>query len=101
MITQGKIYSDAGLDSLETYRLKGVKIPPAYREAYKTLGGVPHLDYNYTVYGEVVKGIEVIDKIAAVQTSKGNDRDRPLEDVKIISTKLIKRKKRCRSLLIW
>ena len=91
-ITQGKVFSDAGLDSLETYRLKR-KIPADQRAVYKTIGGTPHLDQNYTVYGEVVKGLEVIDAIAAVQTSKGEDRDRPLEDVKIISAKLIKRKK--------
>ena len=92
-ITQGKNFTDAGLDSVETMRLGGRKIPLQQREIYKTIGGVPHLDQNYTVYGEVVKGIEVVDKIAAVPTSKGNDRDRPLADVKIIKTKLIKRKK--------
>lgn len=93
-IVQGKIYSDAGLDSLETFRLQGRKIPAEQRSVYKTQGGVPHLDQGYTVYGEVVKGQEVVDKIAAVQTSKATDRDRPLEDVKIIKAKLIKRKKR-------
>lgn len=92
-ITQGKVYTDAGLDSLENGRLQGRKIPATYREAYKTIGGVPHLDQNYTVFGEAVKGIEVIDKIAAVPTSKGNDRDRPLTDVMIIKAKLVKRKK--------
>src|SRR5689334_22083537 len=51
-ITQGKVFTDAGLDSLETYRLGGRKIPAAQREVYKTLGGTPHLDQNYTVYGE-------------------------------------------------
>jgi peptidyl-prolyl cis-trans isomerase B (cyclophilin B) len=93
-ITQGKIYTDAGLDSLEQFRLQGRKIPPAYREVYKTIGGVPHLDQGYTVFGEVVRGIETVDKIAAVATSKGPDRDRPLEDVRIIKAKLIKRKKK-------
>lgn len=92
-ITQGKIYTEAGLDSLETMRLQGRKIPALYRQFYTTIGGVPHLDQNYTVYGEVVKGLEVVDKIAAVPTSKGNDRDRPLNDVKIIKAKLVKRKK--------
>ncbi|MBI5371042.1 MAG: peptidylprolyl isomerase [Sphingobacteriales bacterium] len=91
-ITQGKIFTDAGLDSVETYRLKR-KIPPGQREVYKTTGGVPHLDQNYTVFGEVVKGLEVIDKIAAVPTSKGVDRDRPLENVVILEAKLIRRKK--------
>jgi len=92
-LVQGKVYTDAGLDSLENMRMQGKKIPAAHREAYKTVGGTPFLDNNYTVYGEVVKGLDVVDKIAAVQTSKGNDRDRPLTDVKIIKATLIKRKK--------
>jgi peptidyl-prolyl cis-trans isomerase B (cyclophilin B) len=91
-IVQGKIFTDAGLDSVETFRLNGRKIPLEQREVYKTLGGAPHLDQGYTVFGEVVEGLEVIDKIAAVQTSKGTDRDRPLEDVKILKAQLIKRK---------
>ncbi len=92
-ISQGKKFTDGGLDSLETLRLKGRKIPAEQRELYKTVGGTPHLDQNYTVFGEVVNGIEVIDKIAAVPTSRGADRDRPIEDVKIIKAKLVKRKK--------
>lgn len=92
-IVQGKVFSDAELDNLETGRMKR-KIPAEQRGVYKTLGGTPHLDQGYTVFGEVVKGIEVLDKIAAVETSKGADRDRPLQDVKIITMKLVKRKKK-------
>jgi cyclophilin family peptidyl-prolyl cis-trans isomerase len=91
-IVQGKVFTDAGLDSVETYRIKR-KLPPEHREVYKTVGGTPHLDQNYTVYGKVVKGLDVVDQIAAVETSKGPDRDRPVKDVIIIKAKLIKRKK--------
>jgi peptidyl-prolyl cis-trans isomerase B (cyclophilin B) len=52
-------------------------------KAYTTVGGAPHLDGEYTVFGKVIKGLEVIDKIAAVQRD-GNDR--PLEDVRMTVT---------------
>lgn len=91
-LTQGKVFTEAGLDSVETYRLKR-KIPAEQRQVYTTLGGVPHLDQNYTVFGEVISGIEVVDAIADVSTSKGADRDRPLQDVVIMQAKLIKRKR--------
>lgn len=91
-LTQGKVFTEAGLDSVETNRLKR-KIPAAQRAVYTTLGGVPHLDQNYTVFGEVVKGLDVIDAIADVPTSKGADRDRPLTDVVILQAKLVKRKR--------
>ncbi len=95
-IVQGRVFTDAGLDSLETYRLQGRKIPAEQREAYRTVGGAPHLDQGYTVFGRVVKGIEVVDSIAAVPTSKAADRDRPLEDVVIEKVRLVKRKKKNR-----
>jgi peptidyl-prolyl cis-trans isomerase B (cyclophilin B) len=93
-IVQGRVFTDAGLDSVETFRMNGRKIPPAQREVYKTTGGTPHLDQGYTVFGELIKGVDVIDKIAAVQTSKAQDRDRPLQDVRIIKARLIKRKRK-------
>lgn len=91
-IVQGKTFTDAGLDSVETFRLKR-KIPTELREVYKTVGGTPHLDQNYTVFGQVVKGLDVVDQIAVVPTSKAEDRDRPLKDVVILKAKLVKRKK--------
>ncbi|MBC7851639.1 MAG: peptidylprolyl isomerase [Chitinophagaceae bacterium] len=91
-IVKGRIHTDASLDSIQTYRLKGKKIPTAHREVYKTVGGTPHLDQSYTIFGEVVSGLSIVDSIAAVPTSKGPDRDRPIENVRIIQTKLIKRK---------
>ena len=90
-IVQGKKFTEAGLDSVEIIRLKR-KIPEYQREVYKTLGGTPHLDQNYTIFGEVVSGMETVDKIAAEPTSKGEDLNRPLKDTRIISAKLIKRK---------
>lgn len=91
-ITKGKIYTDAGLDSLETFRLQR-KIPAHIREIYKTTGGVPHLDQNYTVFGEVVRGQEIVDSISGVKTSQGVDKDRPIENVRIIKATLIRRKR--------
>lgn len=77
-IVQGKTMSDAELDQLEMRG--GFKYTPEQRTAYKTVGGTPFLDQNYTVYGEVIEGLDVIDKIAAVQTQPG---DRPVKDVKM------------------
>jgi cyclophilin family peptidyl-prolyl cis-trans isomerase len=88
-IVQGKKFTGAGLDSLETYRLHGRKIPSDQRAAYETIGGTPHLDQNYTVFGEIVSGLNVIDSIAIVKTDSN---DRPLQDLRIIKMRLIKRK---------
>ena len=92
-IVQDRTFSDQQLDSIETVRLHGYKLPSAHREVYKTIGGTPQLDQNYTVFGEVVTGLDVVDKIASSATSTGQDRDRPLQDIRIVKTKLVKRKK--------
>ncbi|HEU4633984.1 MAG TPA: peptidylprolyl isomerase, partial [Flavisolibacter sp.] len=81
------------LDSVEVVRLNGYKLPLEHRVYYKTIGGTPQLDQNYTVFGEVIGGLEVVDKIASVATSKAQDRDRPVQDVRIISARLVKKKK--------
>ena len=86
-LVQGKKFTDEQLDAVEKNRLK-FKIPEWQREIYKSLGGSPHLDRNYTVYGEVVKGIELIDKIAEIETDSNN---RPLADVKMTISVLKRR----------
>ena len=60
---------------------------PEQKAAYSTVGGTPHLDGTYTVFGEVVSGMETVDKIQKVAT---NERDCPLEPVRIISMKIKK-----------
>ncbi len=56
------------------------KMPEYQRNIYKTIGGIPHLDGNYTVFGEITEGLDVIDKIAEVKTDRN---DRPVKDVKM------------------
>jgi peptidyl-prolyl cis-trans isomerase B (cyclophilin B) len=90
-IVEGKRFTDAGLDSVEKFRLKGRKIPEDERSVYRQLGGAPHLDQQYTVFGEVVKGIDIVDSIASVKTS-GPPLDRPVAEVRILKMKLIRRK---------
>ena len=87
-LVQGRTFSDRGLDSLEQIRLGGRKIPPYQREVYKTLGGTPHLDQSYTVFGELISGIAVIDSIAAVPTDRY---DRPLQDQRMEMVMLTRR----------
>lgn len=60
---------------------------PEMREAYKTIGGTPHLDGQYTVYGRVLDGMDVVEKIEKAET---DGHDRPLEDIKIISAEIVK-----------
>ncbi len=76
-IVQGKKLSD---EQLNLMGKKGnhIRFTEKQREIYSETGGTPHLDYNYTVFGEVVEGLEVIDRIASVKT---DPYDRPLEDI--------------------
>lgn len=90
-IVQGRIFTDAGLDSVEAFRLDGQKIPPPQREIYKKMGGTPHLDQSYTVFGEVISGLEVIDSIAAVPVNRRLG-DRPVKNLRIVKARLVRRK---------
>lgn len=84
-IVWGRVFDDEGLDKVQQridQRTGGkVKLTPEMREVYKTVGGTPHLDGQYTVFGEVTKGLEVVDAIQQVAT---DENDRPLEDVRIL-----------------
>lgn len=77
-IVQGKVYTDAQLTQFESQM--GKKFTPEQRKAYSTVGGTPHLDGGYTVFGEVLEGLDVVDKIAAVKTGP---MDKPMQDVKM------------------
>ena len=77
-ITHGKVKTDAFLNQIEAKW--GFKYNAVQREKYKTLGGAAELDMDYTVYGEVIEGLEVVDKIAALEKAPG---DRPIKDVKM------------------
>ena len=82
-IVQGKTYTDAELNKIEEHF--NIKIPESHREVYRTIGGSPFLDMSYTVFGQIISGLDVIDKIAGA-AKDGNDR--PLKDIKMKITLL-------------
>lgn len=77
-IVQGREVTDAELNQVE--QMRNIAYSPEQRQLYKELGGYPSLDMDYTVFGEVVEGLDVIDKIAIVPTGQAN---RPIQDVKM------------------
>lgn len=87
-LVQGKTYTDDELNRVEQVRLKGRKIPEKHRAVYKTLGGTPFLDQSYTVFGEIVKGFEMVDAVAGSPRDKN---DRPLVNISMQITVLKKR----------
>ncbi len=100
----GKLYSTATKEAFnkkvfslipriekETGAKISKNISPEAVKAYTTIGGVPFLDGDYTVFGEVIKGLDILDKIA---TAKKDGADRPLEDVRMfVSVKELSKKK--------
>ena len=90
-IVQGRVFNDKSLDSVETYRMNGRKIPADQREIYKTVGGAPHLDQTYTIFGELVYGFDVLDKIALTKTTGRQGGDKPVTDIRIKKVKMIRR----------
>lgn len=92
-LVQGRVWDDAGLESqMARITQMGGHLPTeAQKQVYKTLGGTPHLDGNYTVFGEVIDGLAVVDSIAK---QPRNASDRPEKDIRMeVSGKWIKKKK--------
>ena len=87
----GKVCDDRRLDyiqhKLDSVTQGEVKLTPEMRQVYKTIGGTPHLDGQYTVFGEIVEGLDVVDAIQQVATDKN---DRPLEDIRILKATVTK-----------
>jgi peptidyl-prolyl cis-trans isomerase B (cyclophilin B) len=85
-IVQGKKFTLDQLQSMENSK-KHIPFTEDQKIAYTTLGGTPHLDYAYTVFGEVIEGLEVVEAIALVAT---DERNRPLENIAIIKATILK-----------
>ena len=95
-IVVGRIFTDAQLDSLQEHRVARYGLhenDPRFiiseqaRHDYKTIGGTPHLDGTYTVFGRVLTGMDVVERISEVET---DERNRPIEEVRIIRMRLIR-----------
>lgn len=82
-IVQGNVFGDQQINDMECQRVRPANpafyYTEAQRKVYKTIGGTPFLDQNYTVFGEVIQGLEVIDKIAG---QPGDANNRPLKDMR-------------------
>ena len=90
-IVWGKFYTKDELQAYKDYYKrrfgKELKLTPEQEVAYTTVGGTPHLDGEYTVFGEVVNGLDVVERIQSVPCDANN---RPLEDVRILKVDIIK-----------
>ena len=80
-IVQGNVWNEGSFNAMQ--QQTGKQFTPAQKNIYTTIGGTPFLDADYTVFGEVVEGLDVIDKIAAVQCDRA---DRPVQDVRMKMT---------------
>lgn len=83
-IVQGRVWAESELAQMEQAR--GINFSEEQLETYTTIGGTPHLDDAYTVFGYVAEGLDVIDRIAGVETGQ---RDRPVEDVSIVRMEIL------------
>ena len=85
-IVTGKYYTEMELNKMEAE--KGITLTEEQRKAYMLEGGAPHLDGNYTVFGQVIEGMKVVDKIQFVDT---NEEDRPTKSIAIKTMKIIEK----------
>ena len=85
-IVTGKYYTEMELNKMEAE--KGITLTEEQRKAYMLEGGAPHLDGNYTVFGQVIEGMKVVDKIQFVET---NEEDRPTKNIAIKTMKIIEK----------
>lgn len=90
-IVTGSIFTDDGLDvmqeRLDSTTHNTIKLTPKIKEVYRTFGGAPHLDGQYTVFGEVVEGFDVTDLI---QWASRDENNRPFDDIRIIKATVVK-----------
>ena len=90
-IVYGKRFTDLELDTqqrrLDKATSETVKMSSALREAYNKIGGTPHLDGQYTVFGEVTEGLEVVKQIQWADT---DEHDRPREDIRIVKATVVR-----------
>ncbi|GAB4014978.1 peptidylprolyl isomerase [Spirosoma koreense] len=84
-VVQGRVWDEAGLQKqVERIQAMNGRVPtPEQAQVYKTLGGTPHLDGNYTVFGEVIDGLAVVDSVAK---QPRNEMDRPVKDIRMTVT---------------
>ena len=85
-IVTGKYFTEMELNKMEAE--KGITLTEEQRKAYMLEGGAPHLDGNYTVFGQVIEGMKVVDKIQFVET---NEEDRPVKNIAIKTMKIIQK----------
>jgi cyclophilin family peptidyl-prolyl cis-trans isomerase len=94
VLLAGKTLTDSEIQEAASIKMfefltsyKEYKIPEDQKNVYKTIGGTPRLDGSYTVFGEVIEGLDIVDKIAGVQTDNS---DKPVNDVKILKMKIVR-----------
>ena len=92
-LVQGRVYTSetltARVEEINANREDKLVLTEEQILAYTTIGGTPHLDGRYTVFGEIIEGLDIVDKIAAVETDENN---RPLENIPIKGTRIVTRR---------